>query len=91
MQVLFLPLTISLAAFIGILIKEPVRTMVFGNLQKGFLFSPRSIKEKNFAWVLPLLLIISIPFASLLLTPNPNVEMKRINDAKTAPRWPSQQ
>ena len=88
MQVLFLPLTISLAAFIGILIKEPVRTMVFGNLQKGFLFSPRSIKEKNFAWVLPLLLIISIPFASLLLTPNPNVEMKRINDAKTAPRWP---
>ncbi len=88
MQVLFLPLTISLAAFIGILIKEPIRTMVFGNLQKGFLFSPRSIKEKNFAWVLPLLLIISIPFASLLLTPNPSIEMKRINDAKTTPRWP---
>ena len=88
MQVLFLPLTISLAAFIGILIKDPIRTLVFGNLQKGFLFSPRSIKEKNFAWVLPLLLIISIPFASLLLTPNPSVEMKRINDAKTTPRWP---
>lgn len=88
MQVLFLPLTISLAAFIGILIKDPVRTLVFGNLQKGFLFSPRSIKERNFAWVLPLLLIISIPFASLLLTPNPSVEMKRIHDGKTSPRWP---
>lgn len=88
MQVLFLPLAISLAAFVGILIKNPVRTLVFGNLQKGFLFSPRSIKEKNFAWVLPLLLIVSIPFASLLLTPNPSVEMKRINEAKTAPRWP---
>ena len=88
MQILFLPLAISLAAFVGILIKDPVRTLVFGNLQKGFLFSPRAMKEKNFAWVLPLLLIISIPFASLLLTPNPNVEMKRIDEAKTAPRWP---
>jgi hypothetical protein len=46
------------------------------------------MKEKNFAWVLPLLLIISIPFASLLLTPNPSVEMKRINEANTTPRWP---
>lgn len=88
MQVLFLPLTVSLAAFVGILIKDPIRTLVFGNLQKGFLFSPRSIKEGNFAWVLPLLLIISIPFASLLLTPNPSVEMKRINESKTTPRWP---
>lgn len=88
MQVLFLPLTVSLAAFVGILIKDPIRTLVFGNLQKGFLFSPRSIKEGNFAWVLPLLLIISIPFASLLLTPNPSVEMKRINESKTIPRWP---
>lgn len=88
MQVLFLPLTIALAALVGILIKEPVRTLVFGNLQSGFLFSRKSIKDKNFAWVLPLLLIISIPFASLLLTPNPSVEMKRINEAKTAPRWP---
>ena len=88
MQILFLPLAISLAAFVGILIKDPVRTLVFGNLQKGFLFSPRAMKEKNFAWVLPLLLIISIPFASILLTPNPRVEMKRINEAKTEPRWP---
>ena len=88
MQILFLPLSISLAAFVGILIKDPVRTLVFGNLQKGFIFSPRAIREKNFAWVLPLLLIISIPFASLLLTPNPSVEMKRIDEAKTTPRWP---
>ena len=88
MQILFLPLAISLAAFVGILIKDPVRTLVFGNLQKGFLFSPRAMKEKNFAWVLPLLLIISIPFASLLLTPNPSIEMKRIDEANTAPRWP---
>jgi hypothetical protein len=88
MQVLFLPLTISLAAFVGILMKDPVKSLVFGNLEKGFLFSSKSMKEKNFAWVLPLLLIISIPFASLLLTPNPSVEMKRINEAKTTPRWP---
>lgn len=88
MQILFLPIAISLAAFVGILVKDPVRTLVFGNFQKGFLFSPRAMKDKNFAWVIPLLLIISIPFASLLLTPNPSVEMKRIDEAKTAPRWP---
>jgi len=88
MQVLFLPLTISLAALVGVLMKDPVKSLVFGNLEKGFLFSSKSMKEKNFAWVLPLLLIISIPFASLLLTPNPSVEMKRINEAKTTPRWP---
>lgn len=36
MQVLFLPLAISLAAFVGILMKEPVKSLVFGNLQKVF-------------------------------------------------------
>ncbi len=88
MQVLFLPLAISLAAFVGILVKDPVKSLVFANLDKGFLFSSRSIKEKNFAWLVPLLLIITIPFASLILTPNPSVEMKRINEGATAPRWP---
>ena len=88
MQVLFLSLTISLAALVGILIKDPVKTTVFGDFQKGFLFSPSSIRKTNFPWVLPLLLIISLPFASLLLTPNPAIEMKRINEGETAPRWP---
>ena len=88
MQVLFLPLAISLAAFVGILMKEPVKSLVFGDLHTGFLLSARNIKGRNFAWILPLLLIISIPFASLLLTPNPSVEMKRINEGKTTPRWP---
>ncbi len=88
MQVLFLPLAISLAALVGILIKDPVKSLVFGNLEKGFLYSTRSIKERNFAWLLPLLLIISLPFATLLLTPNPSVEMKRIDEGATAPRWP---
>lgn len=88
MQILFLPVAVSLAAFVGILIKDPVKSMVFGNLQSGFLFSPRSIRGQNFAWVLPLLLIISVPFASLLLTPNPSIEMKRIGEVKIAPPWP---
>lgn len=88
MQVLFLPLTISLAAFVGILLKDPVKTLVFSNRGNGFLFSAQSMREKNFAWLLPILLIIAIPFATLLLTPNPSIEMKRINEAKTSPRWP---
>jgi len=88
MQVLFLPLTISLAALVGILSKEPISSSVFGNHRSGFLLSPKQIKDRNFPWVFPLLLIISLPFASLLLTPNPTIEMKRLNQTDTALGWP---
>ena len=85
---LFLPLTISLAALIGILFKEPVRTSIFGGFQKSFLLSPSSIKERNFPWVFSLLLIISLPFATLLLTPNPTIEMKRLSQTNSELGWP---
>ena len=88
MQVLFLPLTISLAALIGTLLKESIRVSVFGSHQSGFLLSGKSIKGKNFPWVFPLLLIISLPFATLLLTPNPAVEFKRLNQSNAELGWP---
>jgi len=88
MQVLFLPLSISVAALVGILITENVKNAIFAPPSSGFFYSTKSIKSKNFAWVLPLLLIVSLPFATLILTPNPSIEMKRIDEAKTTPRWP---
>ena len=88
MQVLFLPLTISLAALVGIVLKDSIKASVFGAHQSGFLFSGKSIKDKNFPWVLPLLLIISLPFATLLLTPNPSIELKRLNQTDSALGWP---
>lgn len=88
MQIILLPLAISLAALIGILLKEPTRSSVFGNYQNRFLFSPKSIKERNFPWVFPLLLIISLPFASMLLSPNPKIELKRLNQVNSELGWP---
>lgn len=88
MQIILLPLAISLAALIGILLKEPIRSSVFGNYQTGFLFSSKSIKERNFPWVFPLLLIISLPFATMLLSPNPKIELKRLNQVNSELGWP---
>jgi uncharacterized protein YceK len=88
MQVLFLPLSISVAALVGILITDSVKNAIVTTSSNNFFYSTKSIKSGNFAWALPLLLIISLPFATLILTPNPSIEMKRIDEAKTAPRWP---
>jgi len=88
MQVLFLPLSISVAALVGILITDSVKNAIVTTSSNSFFYSTKSIKSGNFAWALPLLLIISLPFATLILTPNPSIEMKRIDEAKTAPRWP---
>jgi hypothetical protein len=88
MQVLFLPLAISVAALFGILLKDPVKSFVFGDYQKGFLLSVKSIKSKNFPWVFPLLLIISLPFATLILTPNPTIELKRLTQTDSELGWP---
>jgi hypothetical protein len=88
MQVLFLPLSVSVAALVGILITDSVKNAIVTTPSNGFFYSTKSIKGGNFAWLLPLLLIISLPFATLILTPNPSIEMKRIDEAKTAPRWP---
>lgn len=83
MQVLFLPIAISLAALIGILLKSPEI-----EYPRKFLYSNEARKNKNFFWVLPMALIFSLPLASILLTPNPKVEMSRINEGSVTPRWP---
>ena len=46
------------------------------------------MKERNFPWVFPLLLIISLPFATMLLSPNPKIELKRLNQANSELGWP---
>jgi hypothetical protein len=83
MQVLFLSIAISLAALIGIVLKSADL-----ELPSGFLLSQSARKNKNFFWVLPLALIFSLPFSTILLTPNPKVEMARINEGSVTPRWP---
>jgi hypothetical protein len=83
MQVLFLSIAISLASLIGIALKTPEL-----ELPRGFLFSKKSMTSKSFIWVLPLALIFSLPIATLVLTPNPKIEMARIDEGSVTPRWP---
>jgi hypothetical protein len=83
MQVLFLSIAVSLAALVGITLKTSDLA-----LPTGFLFSRSGRNNKNFFWVLPLALIFSLPFATILLSPNPNVEVTRINEGSVTPRWP---
>jgi len=83
MQILFLTISISIAALVGIYLKTPEIM-----LAKGFLFAKENIKSKNFVWLLPFALIFSLPFATLILTPNPKVELARIDEGSVTPRWP---
>ena len=83
MQILFLTIAISLAALIGVVIKS-----LDGDLPKGFLLSKANRNTKNFAWLLALATVFSIPFSTLVLTPNPAVELARIDEGSSTPRWP---
>lgn len=83
MQVLFLSLAISLSALVGIFLKT---TSI--EIPKGFLFSTKNRDHKYFAWMLPLALIFSLPFATLILSPNPKIELARIDEGSVTPRWP---
>jgi hypothetical protein len=83
MQILFLTIAISLAALVGVVIKA-----LDGELPKGFLLSKTNRSSKNFAWMLTLAVVFSIPFSTLVLTPNPAVEFARIDEGSSTPRWP---
>lgn len=83
MQILFLTIAISLAALVGVVIK-----VLEGDLPKGFILSRTNRSSKNFAWVLTLAVVFSIPFSTLILTPNPAVELARIDEGSSTPRWP---
>jgi hypothetical protein len=83
MQILFLTVAISLAALVGVVIKA-----LDGELPKGFLLSKTNRSSKNFAWMLTLAIVFSIPFSTLVLTPNPTVEFARIDEGSSTPRWP---
>jgi hypothetical protein len=84
MQILFLTIAISLAALVGVVMK-----VLDGELPKGFILSKANRGSKNFAWMLTLAVVFSLPFSTLILTPNPKVELARINEGFSTPRWPT--
>jgi hypothetical protein len=83
MQILFLTIAISLAALVGVAMK-----VLEGELPKGFILSRSNRSSKNFAWMFTLAVVFSLPFSTLILTPNPTVELARIDEGSSTPRWP---
>ena len=86
MQILFLPIAISLGATIGSILKlksEELETKKRKNKSK-YLGNFDSTALTN----LPISLIVSLPIACILLTANPQVEINRIQQSISAPQWP---
>tara|TARA_B100000965_G_scaffold282202_1_gene240029 strand:+ start:11882 stop:13924 length:2043 start_codon:yes stop_codon:yes gene_type:complete len=84
LQILLLPISISLGAFIGslLLIKKEYNYLEEYKINKNFL----SVK---FLSILFVSLIISTPLASILTISNPISEISRINSGNINPKWPN--
>jgi hypothetical protein len=83
LQILLLPIAISLASVVGI----SLRSGAF-SFASGFLYSKINRGHPNFVWVIPFVLIFSLPFSAVIHSPNPWVEFSRIKDGVSNPRWP---
>ena len=88
MQVLFLPIAVSVASLVGVLMQLQDEGKLLKLDLKESVTSRALYRDKRAFSLLPISLIISVSLATLLLTPNPAVEFKRINEGALAPRWP---
>jgi hypothetical protein len=83
LQLLFLPISISLGTLIG--------SVLYLRQVEGHLLletTPRSLISQKSRHLTVLTLIVSLPFSSIFLLPNPSVELNRIVQGKESPRWP---
>ena len=85
MQILFLPISISLGALIGSILY--LKSKESESLQINRVNVLQSFKLKH---TTVFTLISALPLSTLLLLPNPNTELDRINVGANSPRWPKQ-
>jgi len=83
MQILFMTIGIALAALVGV-----VLNLLENEIPRGFMLSKMNRGSKNFAWLVPLAIVFSLPFSTVILAPNPQIELARIDEGSSAPRWP---
>ena len=84
MQILLLPISLSLGSLIGVYLEN----------QRAQINSKRSRRQNNSrklhsSQLMFYGLIFSLPFACLLLSPNPGIEIHRISSSRETPRWPT--
>lgn len=90
MQVLFLPIAISVASLAGVINHLSESGKVFTGNYKDMFFSASYWREKRTSTLVPIAAIFSLAFATLLLSPNPAIETKRIKEGAESPRWPKE-
>ena len=83
MQILFLPISIALGTLVGSIIYLKEREN--RTFEKPALNLFLSTKTRYTA---ALSLVVSLPLSTLLLLPNPSIELDRISQGAQTPRWP---
>jgi hypothetical protein len=89
MQILFLPLSVSLASYLYYLVEKnrehlpwtPKTFFKLSNWQGSNLTT-----RLNF---IPISLIMALPLATIIAFPNPRIEISRLTEAPEANRWPN--
>ncbi len=82
MQILLFPISIAVASTIGILVNEHYIASS-AKLRDQFRLNDRNTLQKY-----AVLLVMSLPIASLMGLPNPTIEIDRIKSTLESPRWP---
>jgi hypothetical protein len=83
MQILLLSISLSIGALIGIYLEDQ-KILISSEVGSSHNVS---IKLRGSQLVF-YSLIFSLPFGSLLLTPNPKIEVLRVSSSIESPRWP---
>jgi hypothetical protein len=83
MQILFLPISIALGALVGsILYLRERESRAFEKPSFKLLIGAKT------RYMSVLTLVVSLPLSTILLLPNPSIELDRISQGAQSPRWP---
>ena len=87
LQIILVPLSISLGAFVGILLYFNNTNLISFGLNN---FKIQNFyKEKSFFVSFFMALIISFPVSSFISASNPIHEIQRLSETRDSPRWPT--
>ena len=88
MQTLFLPLAIAFGSYLGIFLKSEYYKNTW-ELHSFFNKKYWKDNSKSKIALIPLAVVTSLFLSTTIAAPSPNIELKRINNAPDALRWPS--
>ncbi len=88
LQIILLPLSVALGAFIGNLVlldRDHNHLSIFNLIKKEKFYLKNKFYKSLF-----ISLIIAFPFSTILSISNPIIELRRISESQIIPRWPTE-